>query len=521
MFSPLRHLARRLFRFSPPKPEVSRLVVGSTGSGKSEGELVDLVRLAGRRDCAVVLLDAHGPLAVRTVGEWVARRHEPRIVYEPVHDTSRVLGWNLLPPSLARTPGARRLELAETRDDLVQCFIAPRNLGTLADRPLTREWLEAAVSLALCQPDPEPFSALPFAFQVGSSGYKRLLAACTDPALVGRFRELELLKRKNVVQYDIQVGAARRLVEQVCGSEVVRLRSGGGDFDWLAALRDRSLVAFDGGGVRSRELKRTLFLLASLHVIHAVRRHFAETQSPLPVVLVLEEAGALGLVTPFVLSALQELRKAGLAVHVITQSVLDFGEPGLFEAVLANTPWQGWYQCLSPADQEMGARALGNATFDPHAVHYARTRQVRDGVESVATESYGEGFDHNGHPVRHDTRTGTTFLTRYREEQEVHYKTPRLHEQEYRTKLATLRVGERIVRTRDGVKTERVKALPTPGRRFEPLTREAMERIRSRPIYRRPATPPEVDSATPLPDAAERLRSLTTNAENPGIGSRV
>ena len=37
------------------------MILGSTGSGKSEGELVDLVRLAPRRDHAVVLLDGHGP----------------------------------------------------------------------------------------------------------------------------------------------------------------------------------------------------------------------------------------------------------------------------------------------------------------------------------------------------------------------------------------------------------------------------------------------------------------------------
>src|SRR5882672_6286151 len=101
-----------------------------------------------------------------------------------------------------------------------------------------------------------------------------------------------------------------------------------------------------------------------MQVIHAVRRHFAQLRHPLPVVLVLEEAGALGLVTPFVLAALQELRKAGLAIHLITQSSVDFGDRALFEAVLANTPWQAWYQVLAPTDQELGARALANATFD-------------------------------------------------------------------------------------------------------------------------------------------------------------
>src|SRR6202011_4093204 len=102
------------------------------------------------------------------------------------------------------------------------------------------------------------------------------------------------------------------------------------------------------------------------------RTHFAETQRPLPVVLVLEEAGALCLVTPFVLSALQELRKAGLAIHLITQASVDFGGRDHFESVLANTPWQAWYQLLSPADQELAAKALTNASFDPMTVHYTR-----------------------------------------------------------------------------------------------------------------------------------------------------
>src|SRR5205823_4625466 len=100
-------------------------------------------------------------------------------------------------------------------------------------------------------------------------------------------------------------------------------------------------------------------------------------------VLVLEEAGALGLVTPFVLGALQELRKAGLAIHLITQSTVDFGDSDLFQAILANTPWQAWYQVLSPADQELGAKALANVTFDAHAVHFTRTRGLQDGVERI------------------------------------------------------------------------------------------------------------------------------------------
>jgi len=198
----------------------------------------------------------------------------------------------------------------------------------------------------------------------------------------------------------------------VCGSEVARLRSRPGPFDWLEALRQRKLVAFDGGGIRSKDIKRTLFLLVTMQVIHAVRRHFAQAQEPLPVVLVLEEAGALGLVTPFVTSALQELRKAGLAIHLITQSSLDFGDRSLFEALLANAPWQAWYQSLSPADQQLGAKALANATFDPLAVHFPRVRQLHDGERPVTTETGGAG------------RTRTAYLARYREVVDAHFKTP-------------------------------------------------------------------------------------------------
>src|SRR3954469_16042094 len=94
-------LRSRLF---PGPPESSRLIVGSTGSGKSEGELNELVRLADRRDCAVVLLDGHGPLALAAAGHWAARGHEPRLVYEPLDATTRTLCFDMLPRSQAADP---------------------------------------------------------------------------------------------------------------------------------------------------------------------------------------------------------------------------------------------------------------------------------------------------------------------------------------------------------------------------------------------------------------------------------
>jgi hypothetical protein len=493
--------------------------VGSTGSGKSEGELVDLVRIAKRGDYAVVLLDGHGPLAFRTVGHWAARGHEARIVFEPLRATERVLCWSMLPKSISPSLSQRRIEDAETRDEVAQCFLAQRNLATLNDRPWTKDWLEAVIALCLSQPQPEPLESLVYAFRIGSPEYERLLRHCEHPALVGKFRDMERLRRRSEVQYEIQIGPSRRLVEPVCTSEVVRLRCRDGLFDWLQALQDRKLIAFDGGGIRSREIKRTIFSLASLQVIQAVRRHFALTQAPLPVVLVLEEAGAHDLVTPFVLDALQELRKAGLAVHVITQSSLDFEDSKQFEALLSHAPWQAWYQVLSPVDQELGARALSNATFDPLTVHFTRTRQIHAGTEIVSNESRAEIVELHTKTRRTERRSGTAHVPSYRSVSEPHYKTPGLHEQEFRTRLATFRVGERIVRHRTGVWRERVRRLRSHflWTDFTAYTRAVIERIRRQPIYLpgRADEPPRV--AEPFPDAAKRLRqrSDTSRGKQP------
>jgi len=113
----------------------------------------------------------------------------------------------------------------EIREEAAQCFVAQRNLATLNDKPWTHEWLHAALRLIQAQPQPEPMEALLSAFQVGSAGYERLLRAADDADVVAKFRAMEQLKRRSAVQYEQQTGASRRLLELVCTSEVIRLRS--------------------------------------------------------------------------------------------------------------------------------------------------------------------------------------------------------------------------------------------------------------------------------------------------------
>jgi signal transduction histidine kinase len=148
MFSWLRsHLSHRR------APETSRLIVGSTGSGKSAGELGDLIRLAGRGDHAVVVLDGHGPLAFAAAGHWAARGFEDRMVYEPLHDTDRVLCWHMLPTSVAPTLSQRLLAPIGTLTEGVKAVAAGDLTRKVAVRSedeiglLAREFNAMATSL--------------------------------------------------------------------------------------------------------------------------------------------------------------------------------------------------------------------------------------------------------------------------------------------------------------------------------------------------------------------------------------
>lgn len=445
----------------------SRWILGSTGSGKSEGELIDLVKLAETTPTAIVVLDGHGPLAQRLTQVWFDAGYQNRLLYEPLTAVDRTLSWPMLTRSQDTHPAKRRIEDTEIRDDLVHCFLAPRGLESLANRALTKEWLEGALDLVIAQPQPEELSILLSVFQIGSPELERLLRNCDRPDIVFKFRRIEELARRNFVQFELQTGPSRRLIEQLCDSEVVRLRSVPSSFSWKTALEARSLILFDGGGIRSRELKRGLFLLASLQVIQAVRRHYAKSQKPLSVVLVLEEAGALDLVSPFILLALQELRKAGLSIHLITQSSADFWDKNTLERILANTPVQVWYQVLAPADQALGATVLLNASFDSDAVHFQRPRILQKKQPRLIKDDY--------------------------------FKSPQLQEQETRTRLARLAVGERWIRTRTGVLLEQTKPFP---KTFDSESFEKQSAlIRQSAVYR--VIPNSFHN--PDPSAAQRL----------------
>ena len=82
-------------------------------------------------------------------------------------------------------------------------------------------------------------------------------------------------------------------------------------------------------------------------------------------------------------------------------------------------------------------------------------------------------------------------------------------EQEFRTRLATLRIGERIVRDRTGVHRERVNLVRSPWfcTISDASTRVLIERLRHDAFHQPSPLPATADPGIPVSDAAARLRS--------------
>ena len=277
----------------------------------------------------------------------------------------------------------------------------------------------------------------------------------------------------------MQTGASRRLLERCAGPRSVRLRSRPGTFDWLEALRQRRLIAFDGGGIRSREIKRTLFLLVS-HAGHPRRPPAFRGDSGRCRRARAGRGGARAR------DAVRAERAAGAAEgrardpphHAVAARLRG---PGLFEAVLANTPWQAWYLVLSPADQELGA----GCSPTPPSIRWPSTSRadqyvVPVGSDPVKTVSRGPGGKH----------MGTAFRTRYREVIEPYYKSPQTARTGVQNKAGHPR-GRRTLRARWQRRAfERMAALGSSpaARPVRGIRPDRHGRIRQQPIYQN--TPP-------------------------------
>ena len=280
------------------------------------------------------------------------------------------------------------------------------------------------------------------------------------------------------MQFEIETGAARRLLKIVT-SPVLDLRHGDG-IDWEEILEKKMQVYFDLSGVKY-EAARAIGIAASHAVIDACRLHYERTGESLPVVICYEECGIMEFLTPLAVDFAREHRKAGLSIWACSQTIRDFDEE-TFEQFLGLADEHHWYFLASGV--ERAAADLANPTFNPMEVHYTRDRVVTDSYDEVKTVSKGTSRGPDG-KTRTDERVGITYRPRTRIVVEEYFKTPQLHEQEFRTWLAQLKTGERYVRDQNGVRKEKVTMLDEPwAMGLTPIrSKKAIERIRRIPSF--------------------------------------
>ncbi len=440
--------------------------------GKSVGLIVELLLLAIGRGVAVLCLDRPGSLARDMVGHLCANGIEHRTIFEEARRTDKVLRWPFIKNS--RKEGyAGEIENELEDERFLQPFLATRNLRVILDKPYTKEFSDAGSAIFRSR-NAEDLRQLLDPFMYPDIRFVDAIQQARDEVAARVFQRLALRSKRSQLQFDREAGAARRLFELV-NSPVLYLRHGQG-ISWRELLNRKYQIYFDLSGITA-ESARALSIFAVHAAINACREHFDETGEPLHVVIVLEEAGVMDLVTPFVLDAMRELRKAGVVVWVVSQTLTDF-DPQVLETLLGLANTHIFYRINSGVDR--AAKLLSDPTWDSHEVHYTRDRIVSDGVEQVKTVSKGKSSSQNGNS-RIDEREGVAFVAKQRVVIEEYYKTSQMHEQDWKTALVNLNVGQRIVHDMLGVRKETVEMAGPPWPLGLTKTRlpDALERLRN------------------------------------------
>jgi hypothetical protein len=489
------------------------MYLGNRGSGKTAGLEVRTkgVALAGR--FAVFAYDWPGSYARAMTGHLSACGLEGRTYYERLRDLPRVMRWRFRRPTTASP--LERINAEElARQQIVQAFLARKGVKVGEDKAYTRKWLDAAVAVWSSLPETPPLWWLRKCFEPGSPEHLWMMRHAADRDAVVAFAAVEERKYRNPVQYEIECGAAVRALDVVKNPVLwTRFGDDAEAVDIRALALAKALVFFDLSGV-ALETARAFVVLHTTAVVNECQRYFEETGKPLEVILVLEEAGPLALATPVIIWALQTLRKAGVYVWVVSLTVEDF-PPELFEQLMGLTDAHYFYRMNAGIDR--AAKDLADPTWQERQVYATRDRQEHDGEDVVRTVTESEFVGDDGKKRKGKT-VSERFVPRYRTVVEEVYVTPQLHEQRFRTELATNEVFQRHVRDLAGVRRERVEPLgePWPLGLTAERTAEAITRIQSRRAFQPPRmawTPPS--PAQPVPVAPQPPRSAAAPAPVP------
>ena len=363
-----------------------------------------------------------------------------------------------------------------------------------------------------------PLHLISHLFRRGDPVGRWLLSQSAASEAAQVFAEATRLSTRSLQQWEYLMGAGGRLLEPLT-SPVVWPRCGA-SLDWKEVIRNRRHFYLGMEGL-PQSLATTLAILTYAPALQAARELSEETGQAHPFVVVLEEAGALSLVTPLITLAMQAYRKHGVSVWLASQTLDDFHDEATIEQLLAMSEHH-WHQMA--AGVERAARDCAFPTYDPNRVLHARERTEIQRYREVPTRSVRTDSDGWWRSITWGTAFRPVLKTRVDES----FDNPSNHEAEYRQKLSTLRVGECYVRGLDGtIRTERTPLPEDPWGPFadEEITVDgrprtlgqyrlstAYDRIRSSILYQPPPVwthPPHSPTAsTPTPTCAPVTASV-------------
>lgn len=499
----------------------NRVIIGNRGSGKSISLEVMMTEIA--REASLLLIDWPGTLADRMAGRMCEMGLEDRLIVDKARWTDRMPQWSFRPESKAADPLARQAEERSGNEMLLEGLFARRYQkdGSLSPNTYRSALAALAVYFGIDEAVRPPINYMSRLFSIRDDLGAWMLDVTRDQSAASIFRDAARVGIRSPQQWDYLVGAGGRLLD-VLSSPAIWPRNGH-SLDWQAAIRDRKHFYLGMEGLSQGEAT-SLAILAYTPAIQAARQLAEATGRAYPLVVILEEAGALGLVTPLIITAMQAYRKYGVSVWVISQAVQDFRDEETFESLLAMSEHY-WHQMASGV--ERAARDCADPTFDPNRVLHTRERTALVGYETVpvVTTQHGASGRTRG------TSRSITQRPILGVQIDSDYDNPANHAAECRRQLSTLRVGERFYRGLDGTVCREV--VPMPGEPWGPFASEEIiigsrtrtfathrleqvyRRIRSSPLYQPP--PVWTHPPSPTPSAPTPIPAPATGREPSGM----
>ena len=495
-----------------------KLKIGNRGSGKSVTLERELWDLAWYREVAVVLFDRPGLLARSLTGRNASHKREQGVVFDTARPMGgRNLGWVYQERCDNADPMVRSNDERMADEELLMALFSKRDVKSPGSMPLANKGFKNAFRVRRGIVHPPPIWGVHHLFVRNDPVGQWMVRTTADREAARVFIEgAEQSARDGGKQWEFLFGPSERMGEVFKSPTMIAHDDG--CFSWVQAIREKMQIYFDLSGVTADDA-RTFAILACSKIIHLCRQNLARTGRPLPVVIVLEEAGALDLVTPVILTAMQELRAAGVSVWVVTQTLFDF-KPEVMESLLSLCDVHEFFRINSGI--ERAAQDLAYATWDSHRVHHTKEVTYTAGHEQVETKTV------TSHPDGDRVSTGEASRPILNVRVEETYYTPQQHEAEFRERLTNLQTFERFIRDKQGVRREFVPPLENPwflGDEYLPKrgmtagernTLLAIERIRSRPYYTPPVEwtlpgdPPSVAAGSPIvPPSNGPLRDAT------------